>query len=76
MSDIDQPEGQVSDQSFMNPDDVRGENDEELEWPEPQEEGPNWEEPGESQYNDGTPGSVLVDGEKDTSNDQEIGEGE
>ena len=48
----------------MEPDDVRGPDGEELEWPEPQEEGPNWEEPGESQYNDGTPGAVLVDGEK------------
>lgn len=38
MSDVDQPEGPVSTQPFMNPDDVRGPDGEELAWPEPVED--------------------------------------
>ena len=56
MSDIDQPEGEVSEQPAMEPDDVRGPDGEELEWPEPQDD-PE-EELGESKANDGTPGAV------------------
>ena len=52
----DQPEGPVSDAPHMDPDTVRGPDEEELEWPEPQED--PLEEPGESKANDGTPGAV------------------
>jgi hypothetical protein len=42
----------------MDADDVRGPDGEELKWPEPQDEPGDWMEPGESEYNDGTPGAV------------------
>jgi len=63
MSDVDQPEGPISTQPFMNPDDVRGPDGEELTWPEPQEDPEDWEEQGESDFNDGTPGA-LAEGEE------------
>lgn len=60
MSDtpVDQPEGPISDQQPMDGDDVRGPDGEELEWPQPLEEPEDWEEQGESDFNDGTPGAL------------------
>lgn len=51
-------------QLHMNPDDVRGPDGEELEWPEPQED--DGEEKGESLANDGTPGAIY-------EGDEEVG---
>lgn len=47
MSDIDQPEGPISGQAHMDPDHVRGPDEEELEWPEPQDDGGDDEDHGE-----------------------------